>query len=497
MIHEQAEAHRRLTGNRFDVVVWLAIVIVGALIGLVILRGDQIALRVAHLTPAPDAVGVSTRAQITVEFDQSLAPLSPDAQLLFVPPLAGDLRVTENGLAFVPTTPLQPYTTYTSTLRAQVRGEQGGQLQGPIEWQFTTGGLQVAYIALNAEGKEQLYVVDTRLNQPLTAHNSPQPTPQPLTTGPLHVWDFTVSPTTGHIVYSALKEDGTSDLHTIQPGGGQPGGGQPGAAATVLVPCPNAVCNSSAWSPDGRLLAYSRRNAGEFGAAALNPPRLWLFDPATRETVSLFPDSQTLAFQPTWSANGEWLSYLSPDPAGIGMVNLTTGADRFYPSTTGETVSWHPQESRFLYSVLKEIEDTYVTHLHVVELYPEGDNTAADNTAEINLSGNEHYVEDNAPSWSPDGAWIAFRRKELTGPGATPGKQIWRMRADGSAAQALTADPAFDHSQPLWSPDGQFLLFHKLPLKGPEVTLSIWLLDVESGESRELARPGQRPQWLP
>jgi Tol biopolymer transport system component len=334
--------------------------------------------------------------------------------------------------------------------------------------------VQVAYTAVDSTGKERLFVTDAQLT---TTPKTPA-TPNQLTTGPLNLWDFSVSPA-GQLVYSAMKEDGSSDLWLIQSGDPTP---------TLFVPCPNAVCSSSAWSPDGTLVAYARRNASEYGAAALSPPRLWLFDPATGDTVPLFPDNQTLAFEPSWSADGDWLSYVAPDAGGVGAVNLTSGATAFYPTTSGETGRWHPQANHFLYSLLQQIDEHYVSHLILVD--PLTENTE-------NLSGEAALVEDGAPAWSPDGTWIAWRRKTLTGPEATPGKQIWRMRADGSAAEALTADPAYDHSAPQWSPDGRYLLFHKLPLKGPDIVLSVWIIDVETGESWPVAEPGQRPQWVP
>jgi Tol biopolymer transport system component len=139
-------------------------------------------------------------------------------------------------------------------------------------------------------------------------------------------------------------------------------------------------------------------------------------------------------------------------------------------------------------NVMRQLGDLYVVHLLLIDVTT---------NEQRNLSGESAHVEDGSPTWSLDGAWIAFRRKELDGPGATLGKQIWLMRSDGSNSRALTADPAFDHGQPVWSPDGRYLLFHKLPLKGPDITLSVWALDVETGEAWQVASPGQRPIWAP
>jgi len=48
------------------------------------------------------------------------------------------------------------------------------------------------------------------------------------------------------------------------------------------------------------------------------------------------------------------------------------------------------------------------------------------------------------PAWSPDGDWIAFSMRG----------DVWKVRAAGGEAIALTAGPAY-HFEPAWSPDGQ------------------------------------------
>jgi TolB protein len=110
------------------------------------------------------------------------------------------------------------------------------------------------------------------------------------------------------------------------------------------------------------------------------------------------------------------------------------------------------------------------------------------------LSGAGAAVEDNSPAWSPDGAWLAFTRKAA---GASMGRQVWLMRADGREARALTNTPDIHHALPQWSPDGQRLVYQQFPLKMPNPVPSLWLLDVTSGERREVVASGSRPAWLP
>jgi Tol biopolymer transport system component len=252
----------------------------------------------------------------------------------------------------------------------------------------------------------------------------------------------------------------------------------------LLLACPTTFCSSPSWSHDGELLLFSQRNASEFGAAAVSPPRLYIMHVASGETAPVFADSQKLGFEARWSSDNQWITYLSPDFVGVGVYNLETGAERFYPTQTGEAAVWQPGATRFVMNEQRMIGERSAIHLILVD--PISD-------TRVNLSGEAALVEDGAAVWSPDGEWIAFRRNITDGPDATLTKQLWLMRSDGSQARPLTNDPAIDHGPPVWSPDGKTLLFHKFPLKGPDIVISVWLMDVASGEQRADRDAGAAP----
>jgi Tol biopolymer transport system component len=62
---------------------------------------------------------------------------------------------------------------------------------------------------------------------------------------------------------------------------------------------------------------------------------------------------------------------------------------------------------------------------------------------------------DSNPSFSPDGALIAFDRWD-----AQDHRQIWVMNADGTSKRRLTHSNQLNGS-PVWSPDGQKILFER------------------------------------
>jgi dipeptidyl aminopeptidase/acylaminoacyl peptidase len=68
------------------------------------------------------------------------------------------------------------------------------------------------------------------------------------------------------------------------------------------------------------------------------------------------------------------------------------------------------------------------------------------------------FPEVVTPAWSPDGRWIAYLRRDN---GVT---QVWRVRADGSAAQALT-HLATDAESVTWGADGRTILYTTRPAK--------------------------------
>ncbi|NJN82477.1 MAG: hypothetical protein HC802_09520 [Caldilineaceae bacterium] len=340
--------------------------------------------------------------------------------------------------------------------------------------------LQAVYVGFDEQGLEQLYRRPITFDEQgaVVAGDVLQ-----LTDTPNAFWDYAVRPVGDLIVYSALDDQGGSDLRQIDAESGE---------QDLLLACEPNVCNSPSWSADGQFLSFSVRNSSLDGATLLNPPRPWILNVTTGETAPMLSDDQQLGFETRWSADGKWVTYLLAGQGQIGLLNLEDASIQVIERGDGEPVAWHPDKPLFAHSRMEQVQDAHVLHLLL--------SSPTDDSA-INLSGADALVEDRSPAWSPDGEWMAFRRKELEGPNVTLGSQLWLMQlpqgaSTGGEIRALTADAGFDHGPPQWSPDGRFLLYQKFPLKGPNIEISVWLLDVENGESYEIARPGRRPGWI-
>jgi Tol biopolymer transport system component len=420
-------------------------------------------MQVVAVNPADGATEVSTRAVLRVTFDQPIAPLGSGFPISVTPPVSGTLRWEESTLVFAPAEPLAPGTTYTVTLNTDLKSQQGRPLGEPLTWQFQTRQPRILYVAPDAQLNDQLFVL------------TPGGQTTQLTQEQFGVWDFALVPDGATIVYAALRQDGGSDLWEIA---------TDGTGLRQLLACPEAACSGTAWAPDGSRLVYERRGMLIPGAAP-GPPRLWWLDPATSETAAVFQDSQWLGYGARWSPDSQWLSYVAPSNQGVQVYNVNDGRNFLIPSRMGGLATWSPQGDALLVSDIQRQEEGFAVHLL----------RADPATGQLtDLSGSQAIVEDSSPVWSPNGAWIAFTRKPA---GASMGKQIWLMRPDGSEAHYLTNETDIHHGLPEWSSDSRYLLYQRYPLKELGAQPSVWLLDVETGQTQQLAAPGNRPTWLP
>ncbi len=245
---------------------------------------------------------------------------------------------------------------------------------------------------------------------------------------------------------------------------------------------PNAV--GMAWSPDGKWVAFSQRNAKQ-------ESNLFVLELRTGKQKNITARLRGLGmdfFSPDWSGDGKWLALVCRlrDEIRSNICIIKADGDNWKQLTNAPHEnhqnghpSWSPNEEKIVFNaggggIGADEKD------HGIFVMDRNGR----NRVRLSPSG-------QGPAWSPDGTKIAFY-SNLRNLGQ---EDIYVMDTDGANIVRVTNHPSPDRL-PAWSPDGRWIAF----MSSRERTgWDIYVVNANGGEARQVTtHPGHDmyPTWV-
>jgi TolB protein len=227
---------------------------------------------------------------------------------------------------------------------------------------------------------------------------------------------------------------------------------------------------SGAWSPNGRMIAYS----------TYLPSQIMLHDLSAGRSRVLV-GGQGVHISPVFTPDGASVIYAHGTDNGVDLYTVPVaggGGRRLSVGRGSDNVSpsFSPDGRRIAFMSGR------AGHPEIYTM--DADGTNVDLLTPLEFGENAYRA---SPDWSPDGRLVAFQ-SQMAGT-----FQIVTINLRDRSLKQLTSDGR--NEDPSWAPDGRHLSF----VSTRSGVKQIWVIDIESGRTRQLTRGAavRLPAWSP